>query len=235
MGFLSIELFSIEFFSALLTIVFIDLILAGDNAIVIGMAARNLPKEQQKKAVLWGTAGAIGIRIIATLLVVYLLDLPWLHLIGGLLLIWIAFKLLIQEDAHDDIKAGNTLWQSVRTIIIADAAMGIDNVIAVAGAAHGDTLLVVLGLLISVPVIVWGSTLFIKLINRFNWIVYIGAGVLAYTAAKMVTAEFAFEEFFDNKVIYWAFIVIVIAATLASGYMANKKKMEAAKARQASK
>jgi len=228
MDFIAIELFSVEFFSALLTIVFIDLILAGDNAIVIGMAARNLPKHQQKKAVIWGTVGAIGIRIIATLLVVYLLDLPWLHLVGGLLLIWIAFKLLVQEDAHDDIKAGNTLWQSIRTIIIADAAMGIDNVIAVAGAAHGDTLLVVLGLLISVPVIVWGSTLFIKLINRFNWIVYIGAGVLAYTAAKMITAEFAFEAFFENKSVYWAFIVIIIVLTLLAGYMTNKKKMIAA-------
>lgn len=232
MEFLAVDVFSLQFFSALLTIVFIDLILAGDNAIVIGMAARNLPKQQQKKAIIWGTAGAIGIRIIATLLVVYLLEIPWLHLVGGLLLIWIAFKLLVQEDAHDDIKAGNTLWQSVRTIIIADAAMGIDNVIAIAGASHGSTLLVVLGLLISVPVIVWGSTLFIKLINRFPWIVYLGAGVLAYTAAKMITAEFAFEEFFANKAVYWAFIIIVVAVTLAAGYMSNKKRMIAAKAKQ---
>ncbi len=146
------ELFSVEFFSALLTIVFIDLILAGDNAIVIALASRNLPKDQQKKAVIWGTAGAVGIRIIATLLVVQLLNVPWLNLVGGLLLVWIAYKLLVQEDAHDNIKSGNTLWQSIRTIIIADAAMGLDNVIAVAGAAHNNTLLVILGLLISVPI-----------------------------------------------------------------------------------
>ncbi|MBD2870154.1 TerC family protein [Paenibacillus arenilitoris] len=223
------ELFSPEFFTALLTIVFIDLILAGDNAIVIGLAARNLPKEQQKKAVIWGTAGAVAIRIIATLLVVQLLNVPWLNLVGGLLLVWIAYKLLVQDDAHDNVKAGNTLWQSVRTIIIADAAMGIDNVIAVAGAAHGDTLLVILGLIISVPVVVWGSTLFIKLINRFEWIVYVGSGVLAYTAAKMITHEKSFKEFFESSpAIYWAFIAIVIVLTIAAGYFTNVRNKQAA-------
>ncbi|WP_141505791.1 TerC family protein [Paenibacillus luteus] len=220
------ELFSVEFFSALLTIIFIDLILAGDNAIVIGLAARNLPKEQQKKAVIWGTAGAVGIRVIATLLVVQLLNVPWLNLVGGLLLVWIAYKLLVQEDAHDGIKSGNTLWQSIRTIIIADAAMGIDNVIAVAGAAHGDTLLVVLGLIISVPVVVWGSTLFIKLINRYEWIVYVGSAVLAYTAAKMITHEKSFHAFFENPWVYWLFIISVILLTIAAGWLTNKRKQK---------
>lgn len=218
------DLFSVEFFSALLTIVFIDLILAGDNAIVIALAARNLPKEQQKKAVIWGTAGAVGIRVIATLLVVQLLNVPWLNLVGGLLLVWIAYKLLVQEDAHDGIKSGNTLWQSIRTIIIADAAMGIDNVIAVAGAAHGDTLLVVLGLIISVPVVVWGSTIFIKLINRFEWIVYLGSAVLAYTAAKMITHEKSFKAFFENPFYLWAFIILVVIATILAGLFTNNRK-----------
>jgi YjbE family integral membrane protein len=223
------ELFSVEFFSALLTIVFIDLILAGDNAIVIGLAARNLPKEQQKKAVIWGTVGAVGIRVIATLLVVQLLNVPWLNLVGGLLLVWIAYKLLVQEDAHDGITAGNTLWQSIRTIIIADAAMGIDNVIAVAGAAHGDTLLVVIGLIISVPVVVWGSTLFIKLINRYEWIVYVGSAVLAYTAAKMITHEKSFKEFFENnQLIYWSFLILVIILTVVAGVVTNIRKKQAA-------
>lgn len=218
------DFFSAEFFTALLTIVFIDLILAGDNAIVIGLAARNLPKHQQKKAVIWGTVGAIGIRIIATLLVVQLLAVPWLNLIAGLLLIWIAYKLLVQEDEHDNIKPGNTLWQSIRTIIIADAAMGIDNVIAVAGAAEGDTVLVILGLLISVPIIVWGSTLFIKLINRFKWIVYIGSAVLAYTAAKMITHEKSFLAFFENQLYYWSFLIIMIIITIVAGYLTNKRR-----------
>ncbi|MBD2844426.1 TerC family protein [Paenibacillus sp. IB182496] len=215
------DFLSLDFLFDLLNIVFIDLILAGDNAIVIGMAARNLPKDKQKSAIFLGTGGAIGIRIVATILVVNLLHVPWLQLIGGLLLVWIAYKLLVQEDAHGDIKAGATLWASVRTIVIADAAMGLDNVIAVAGAAHGETILVVLGLLISVPVIVWGSTLFIKVMDKLPWIVYIGSGVLAYTASKMITHEASFHAFFDNSLIYWSFIVLVIGAVIAAGYATN--------------
>ncbi|NIK75896.1 YjbE family integral membrane protein [Paenibacillus castaneae] len=222
------ELLSVEFFSALLTIVFIDLILAGDNAIVIGLAARNLPKQQQKKAVVWGTVGAVSIRIIATLLVVKLLNVPWLNLVGGLLLLWIAYKLLVQEDGHDNIKSGNTLWQSIRTIIIADAAMGLDNVIAVAGAAHGDTLLVILGLIISVPVVVWGSTLFIMLVNRFEWIVYVGSAVLAYTAAKMITHEKSFHAFFDDTLIFWLFVALAITITIFAGLLTNSYKKNGA-------
>lgn len=208
----------------LIQIILIDIVLAGDNAIVIALVARNLPKEQQKKAVIWGTVGAISIRVIATLLVVQLLAIPWLHLIGGLLLIWIAFKLLVQEDNHDNVKAGNTLAQSIRTIIIADAAMGIDNVIAVAGAANGHTLLVIIGLLISIPIVVWGSTLFIKLVDRFKWIIYIGAAVLAYTAANMITNEHAFSAFFsENKVVHWLFVIVIVALCLLAGYLINKK------------
>lgn len=224
------DFFSVEFFTALMTIVFIDLILAGDNAIVIGLAAAKLPKQQQKQAVIWGTFGAVGIRIIATVLVVYLLDVPWLNLAGGLLLIWIAYKLVVQEEGHDNIKAGNTLWQSIRTIIIADAAMGIDNVIAVAGAAkstsHGDheLVLVILGLLISIPVVVWGSTLFIKLIDKFSWIIYIGSAVLAYTASKMITHEKKFDGFLeDNKLVYWSFIAVIVVLTVLAGYLTNKR------------
>jgi len=221
--------FSADFFTALLTIVFIDLILAGDNAIVIGLAARNLPADQQKKAVIWGTVGAVGIRIIATLLFVKLLSVPWLNLAGGILLLWIAYKLVVKEDSHDDIKPANTLMQSIKTIIIADAAMGIDNVLAVAGAANGHMLLVVLGLIISVPIVVWGSTLFIKLINRYEWIVYLGSAVLAFTAAKMITHEKAFTEFFSNQIYYWAFVVVMIIIVIGLGYWTNSRNGKRAK------
>ena len=151
--------FGAGFLWPLLTIIFIDLTLAGDNAIVIALAARNLPKEQQNKAVIWGTLGAVLIRIVATIIVTFLLDVPWLHLAGGLLLIWIAYKLLVQQqdDAHSDIKPGSTLGAAIRTIIIADAAMGIDNVLAVAGASHGNIWLVILGLIISIPIVVWAA------------------------------------------------------------------------------
>mgnify|MGYP000942732846 CR=1 FL=1 len=213
---------SLEFWTALVTIVFIDLVLAGDNAIVIGMAARNLPKHQQKAAILWGMAGAVAIRIAATALVVYLLKVPWLQLAGGLLLIWIAYKLLVQEEGGHEVKAGNTLWQSVWTIIAADAAMGLDNVIAIAGASHGHLLLVVLGLLISIPIIIWGSTLFIRLIDRFPWIIYLGGGVLAYTAAKMITHERHIEKLFlGREWMIWVFYAVVIAGVLLAGYAVN--------------
>ncbi|RAP76684.1 TerC family protein [Paenibacillus montanisoli] len=223
------DILSLDFLSALITIVFIDLILAGDNAIVIGLAARKLPKDQQKKAVIWGTVGAVGIRAIATVLVVYLLNIPWLMLAGGILLLWIAYKLLVDNEEHGNITAGNTLWQSVRTIIIADAAMGLDNVIAVAGAAHGSVPLVLLGLIISIPIVVWGSTLFIKLINKLPWIVYVGSGVLAYTAAKMITHEMKLEEFFNsNPAFEWSFMILIVIVIIVAGLWKNSSRSRAA-------
>lgn len=216
------------FLSGLLAIVFIDLILAGDNAIVIGMAARNLPKDQQKKVILLGTGGAILIRLIATVFVVWLLEVPWLMLAGGLLLVWIAYKLLIQEEQHD-VKAGKSVWEAVRTIIIADAAMGVDNVIAIAGVSHGNIVLVILGLLISVPIIVWGSTLFIKVINRFPVILYFGAGILAYTASSMITNEQQLGGFFDNPIFKWGLIALVIVGVLFAGVWTNKVKEKRAR------
>ncbi|MEO2206839.1 TerC family protein [Paenibacillus pabuli] len=214
------ELFSAVFWLALVKIVFIDLMLAGDNAIVIGLAARNLHPSVQKKAILYGTAGALVIRIVATVVVLWLLKVPWLLLVGGVLLIWIAYKLLAdQGEEHNDIKAGSSLWVAVRTIVIADAAMGLDNVIAVAGAAEQHLVLVIIGLLISVPIIVWGSTLFIKLINHFPWIIYLGAIVLGYTASHMITEEHRLVPFFtEHPALRVLFIVLVVAGVVFAGY-----------------
>ncbi|MGG1575678.1 TerC family protein [Fictibacillus sp. NRS-1165] len=222
------DFFTAEFFSALLSIVIIDLVLAGDNAIVIGMAARNLKKEQQTKVIIWGTVGAVIIRAVATLAVVWLLKVPGLLLAGGLILIYIAYKLMIEEKDHD-IKAQDSIWAAIRTIIIADAVMGLDNVLAVAGAAHGDFLLVVLGLLISVPIVVWGSTLFLKLIDKFPFIITIGAAILAWTAAKMIVGEPFLKDYFSNPFIKYGFEIIIIAAVVLIGLAkkrseANKKK-----------
>lgn len=208
-----------EFILSLLNIVFLDLILAGDNAIVIGLAARNLQGSTQKKAILLGTGGAVILRIIATILVVWLLKVPWLLLFGGLLLIMIAYRLLTGDNAEADIQAGGTLWSAVRTIIVADAAMGLDNVIAIAGAAKHNITLVVLGLLISVPIVVWGSTLFIKLINRFPWIIYIGSAVLGFTASSMIASEKRISPFFgEHPLLHVLFIILVIAGILAAGH-----------------
>ncbi|WP_434750115.1 TerC family protein [Paenibacillus amylolyticus] len=230
------ELFSPAFWLALLNVVFIDLILAGDNAIVIGLAARNLHPSIQKKAILYGTGGALLIRIVATVVVLWLLKVPWLLLIGGLLLVWIAYKLLAdQEDEHNDIQAGTSLWTAVRTIIIADAAMGLDNVIAVAGAAQQHLLLVILGLLISIPIIVWGSTLFIKLINRFPWIIYVGAIVLGYTASNMITEEKRIMPFFsEHPALRILFIVVVISGIVLAGYRKRTASSRAQAERQRS-
>jgi YjbE family integral membrane protein len=217
------DFFSADYFSALLSIIVIDLVLAGDNAIVIGLAARTLPKDQQKKVILWGTAGAIIIRIIATLAVVWLLKIPGLLVIGGVLLIWIAYKLLAEEKGHD-VKPSENFWGAIKTIIIADALMGLDNVLAIAGASHGDFSLVVIGLLVSVPIVVWGSTLILRWVDRFPIIITIGAGVLAYTAAKMITDEKFLKGFFeDNPLLKWGLIALIVIGVLAFGTMKKRQ------------
>ncbi|WP_199618810.1 TerC family protein [Paenibacillus alkalitolerans] len=221
------EIMSPEFWTALISIIFIDLVLAGDNAIVIGMASRKLPPEQQKKAIIWGTVGAVAIRIFATIVVVELLKFPGLSLAGGLLLVWIAYKLLVSNEDHKDVKAKDSLGAAIWTIVIADAAMGIDNVMAVAGAAHGDPLLVIIGLIVSVPIVVWGSTLFIKLINRFPSVLYIGAGVLAYTSAKMITHEKLLHNFFTLPAVEWSFMAVVVIGVLVAGRIRNGQRANA--------
>jgi len=216
-----------EFWSALFAIIVIDLVLAGDNAIVIGLAARKLPKHQQKQAIIWGTVGAVVIRALATLAVVWLLQIPGLLLVGGLMLVWIAYKLLSDQKDHESITAENSMWAAIRTIIIADAVMGLDNVIAVAGAAHGSYLLVVLGLLISVPIMVWGSTVILKVMERFPVVIYIGAGVLAWTAAGMITKEPMIHGYFaSNPVLNWGLHILVIAGVILLGKWKNGQQQK---------
>ena len=180
-----------EFLSALAAIVMIDLVLAGDNAIVIALAARNLPKVQQRQAIIWGTVGAIVVRSSLTVAVLWLLNTPGLMLAGGVALTWIGYRLLVDDDngQHKDLAPVAGFWGAMRTIVIADTVMGLDNVLAVAGAAGGSMLLVVIGLLISIPIVVWGSTLILKSIERFPSILYVGGAVLAWTAAKMMVSE----------------------------------------------
>ncbi|ALC90399.1 hypothetical protein AM500_11830 [Bacillus sp. FJAT-18017] len=217
------ELFSPEFWAALGSLIIIDLVLAGDNAIVIGLAARNLPKNQQKQAIIWGTVGAIVIRATATILVVYLLMIPGLRLVGGILLLGIAYKLLTEESGHE-VKAQTTFWGAIWTIIVADALMGLDNVLAVAGAAEGEPLLVILGLLISIPIVVWGSTIILKWMERFPIIITIGSAVLAYTAAKMITEEPFMKPFFDsNPALTYGLELLAVVAVVFFGKMKQKK------------
>ena len=221
------ELFSPQFFSALLAIIVIDLVLAGDNAIVIALAARKLPQHLQMRAVVWGTGGAIAIRVAMTLIVVQLLKIPGLMLAGGLLLVWIAYKLLAGDD-HEEQHVGGAkitgFWSAIRTIVIADAVMGLDNVLGVAGAAHGSMLLVVIGLLISIPIMVWGSTLILKLVDRYPAIVYLGAGVLAWTSAKMILHEpLVSTRIADMPWVNWVVYLVIIGSVVGAGKLRNRR------------
>lgn len=231
------EILSYPFLSALVAIVIIDLVLAGDNAIVIALAARTLPKDLQKKAILWGTLGAIGVRVVITLIVVWLLTVPGLRFVGGVLLVWIAYKLLAADDHDGDHEIGSaagegprktTLWGALRTIIIADAVMGLDNVLGVAGAAKGSFLLVVLGLAISIPIMVWGSTLILKLVERFPAIIYIGAGVLAWTSAAMISHEPLLIPYFESHPwVKYALYGVIVGGVLGAGWLANRRRRRA--------
>jgi len=219
-------LMTAEFWSALAAIVVIDLVLAGDNAIVIALAARNLPKVHQRKAILWGTLGAVVVRTSLTVAVLWLLQVPGLMLAGGALLVWIAYRLLTGDDGgrEHDLAPAAGFWAAMRTIVIADAVMGLDNVLAVAGAAHGSILLVVLGLLISIPIVVWGSTLILQWLERFPSLLYVGGAVLAWTAVKMITGEPFLEEFFDaRRGAVNALYVLVVGGTLGFAWLRNRR------------
>ncbi|PTQ56739.1 MAG: Integral membrane protein [Candidatus Carbobacillus altaicus] len=183
-------LFSADFWIALVSIIIIDLVLAGDNALVIAMAARGLAPSQQKPTIYLGTLLAIVIRAILTVLAVYVLMIPFVRLIGGLFLIYIAYHLLREDRRRTHSEAQpSSIWKAVRMIAFADTVMSIDNVIAVAAAARHDVLLVIIGLLISIPIMVWGSTFILKLLTRFPFLVVIGAAIIAWTAASMILEE----------------------------------------------
>ncbi|MDV2115244.1 TerC family protein [Alcaligenes faecalis] len=197
-----IEFLQTLHWGSLFQIVLIDILLGGDNAVVIALACRNLPKQQRMQGILWGTAGAIILRVVLIFFALTLLDLPFLKVVGGLLLMWIGIKLLMpDDDAHGNIQGGGTIWAAVKTIIIADFVMSLDNVIAIAGAAqnaHLDHQLgyVIFGLLLSVPIIVWGSTLVLRLIDRFPIVVTLGGALLGWIAGGMLVTDKIVENQF---------------------------------------
>ena len=225
------DLLSPQFFSALFAIIVIDLVLAGDNAIVIALAARKLPTQLRNKAIVWGTVGAIVVRAAMSLAVVALLKIPGLQGAGALLLVWIAYRLLAPPD--DSNATGATgmqvtgFWAAIRTIIVADAVMGLDNVLGVAGAAQGSFLLVILGLLISVPIMVWGSSLILRIVDRYPIVIYLGAGVLAWTAALMLINEPLAEDWIDARPwLPWVVYVLLIGGVLFVGWLRNRARGE---------
>lgn len=203
-----------EFVTGFIHIIIIDLVLSGDNAVVVGMASRNLPPAQRKKAIMWGTIGAVGLRVFFTGLATWLLGVPYIKFLGGLCLVWIAVKLLIQQDESSSIQSGKNTWEAVKIIIIADFIMSLDNVLAVGGAAKGNLGLVLFGLFLSVPLLMWGSTLVAKWMNDYPILIYFGSGVLAYTASTMVLEDPLVEGMLSG--IHWSgletFIPFIITA-----------------------
>ena len=221
------------FWSGLASIIVIDLVLAGDNAIVIALAARNLPKDHQFRAIFWGTVGAIVVRVAMTAGVIWLLKIPGLMLVGGVVLIPIAWRLLLHEDNPEPQlkRRASDFWSAILTIMIADALMGLDNVLGIAGASGGHLGLVVLGLLVSVPLVVWGSTLLLKLIERYPFIIYIGAAAIAWTSARMLTHDQFTEKWFDAPGHDWQRYVVdavlIISVVALGGWMRRRKRRAA--------
>jgi len=192
------EFLSQAFWFGLAKIIGVNIILSGDNAVVIALAARSLPQKQQKQAIIWGSAAAIVMRVVLTFFAVALLTLPWLKIIGGLLLFWIGIKLLIPEEGDEEIAASDQLLAAIKTILLADLVMSLDNVIAVAAAAGGSAVLLILGLAISIPLVIFGATLLLKLMERFPVIITIGAGLIGWVAGEMSVADSALEGWFTG-------------------------------------
>ncbi len=197
------EILGQAFWIGLLKIIGVNIILSGDNAVVIALAARSLPAKQQKQAVIWGSGAAVVMRIILTVFAVALLTLPWLKLVGSLLLFWIGIKLLIPEEEDANIDASDNLIAAIKTILIADLVMSLDNVIAVAAAAGGSLTLLILGLAISIPLVVFGSTLLLHLMERWPVIITIGGGLLGFVAGEMLVADPALRDWLTGMGVHF--------------------------------
>ncbi len=189
------EIANSEFWIGLLKIIWINIILSGDNAVVIALAARALPPKQQRFAILLGSGAAVVLRVLLTLVAVWLMSIPYLQVVGGLLLLWIGVQLLQGEKEAEEGGTGQTtLLQAVRTILVADLVMSLDNVIAVAAAAKGSLLLLVIGLAVSIPLVIFGSTLMIRLMERYPVVVTLGAGLIGWVAGETISADSVFKE-----------------------------------------
>jgi len=210
------ELFTLQALWAFLAIILIDIVLAGDNALVIGMAANRLPPELRKKAIFWGTFGAIAIRFISVAALTYLLMIPGLRAIGAVALIWIGWKLVFDSGEHE-VKASDTFWGAIWTIVVADAVMGIDNALGIAAAANGNFVLVVAGLLISVPIILFGATLVSKILERWPDTVFLGSFVLFAVAFLMLMKEPLMADWWNqlegwvSTILPWAASIVITA------------------------
>ena len=217
-----------EFWIGLIKIIWINIILSGDNAVVIALAARSLPAEQQKKAIIFGSGAAVVLRIGLTVVAAKLLELSYLQIVGGILLLWVGTQLLHGDDEGDESgseKAG--LWVAIRTILIADLVMSLDNVIAVAAAAKGSMTLLILGLAISIPLVIFGSQLMIKLMDRFPIIIWFGAGLIGWVGGETIVSDVALKSIVEaNSWLHYVAPALGAALVLGIGKMASAKKPE---------
>lgn len=204
------------FWIAVLQIIAIDIMLGGDNAVVIALACRKLPTEQRNKGIFWGVVGAILLRVVMIFFALQLLAVPYLKIIGGLLLLWIGVKLLLPEhdEGHDGIDGGTTLVAAIKTIVVADAVMSLDNVIAVAGASHGSMVLVTFGILVSIPIVVWGSKLVLTLMDRFPVVITLGAALLGWIAGGMLLTDKALPDHWVQILGPWHYLLSAAGAAL---------------------
>lgn len=226
----------LDFFLGVLKIVLIDLALAGDNALVIALAVRTLPARQQLLGRIWGTVGAVALRLAFIFVVSYLLGIPLLQVVGGLLLVWIALKLVLQTDEHDGddkVRAGTTLLGAIWIIIVADVIMSLDNVIGVAGAAEGDMRLVVFGIGLSIPIVVWGSGVLARLMNRYSWIILVAGGILGEVAGKMMLHDhFVTSRYGEVSDAVEAVVRVGLAvAIMVVGFVVTRRRAVGAAAR----
>ena len=213
------------FWIGLMKIIWINIILSGDNAVVIALAARSLPEHQQKKAILFGSGAAVVLRIALTLVAAMLLQLPYLQVVGGLLLLYIGVQLLSEEDdGEGEAKENGGLMAAIRTILIADLVMSLDNVIAVAAAAKGNDVLLLLGLAISIPLVIFGSTLMIKLMERFPIIVVLGAALIGWVGGETIASDVAFKEFAEaNHWVHYAAAAVGAVLVVLTGKFLQKR------------
>jgi YjbE family integral membrane protein len=216
-----------QFWIGFINIIILDLVLSGDNAVVIGMAARALPEKQRKKAIIFGTSAAIVLRVALTGIAAYLLNIPLLMSIGGLILLWIAVKLVTEEDDETEVHVGRGLKEAIKTIIVADVVMSLDNVLAVAGAAHGDFWLVLFGLMLSIPIIMWGSRIIAVMMNKLPWLVYVGSAILGYTAGQLIVEDPIIHQLFVESVsaLSWAVpLALALLVVIAGGALKRTAK-----------
>ncbi|WP_231735287.1 TerC family protein [Gracilibacillus massiliensis] len=215
---------SIDWMS-LLQIITIDIILSGDNALIIAMATKNLDKKLQNKAILIGVAGAIILRIVFASGIIFLLKFPFIYLVGGILLIWIGYKILIKDDEAQNITSHQSLYQAVFTIIMADIVMSLDNVVAIAGASKGNVTLLAIGVMISIPLMIFGAKFIVHLLKRYPYLMYVGSAILVYTGVDMIVHEPIVHQFFllESGWITIIMSIIITLGVIVSGYISNKQ------------